>query len=164
MVSQSIIKERVIMRMSIIYTLMLLGIPSFGQEINYGTFCRANPVAEYSIKRIIVLKAAQTFDYEFIGHMIHVKASGNFTIDKNNIISFRYTVPGSNDNNDSANIDMAPKKMKYRDNRLYDVDKKGKVIKVSRLVSTHRRFYVFGDYSRRRLVFLKREDDVNSCN
>jgi hypothetical protein len=136
--------------------LTLLTVMLRGQEITYGTFSRQNIAGDYSVTTTIILKADNKFSYEFIGHMVHDKADGTFLLNKDNVIKFTYDTPKRNDQNSRATVDMAPKVMKYRDARLYEIEDKGRLIKSRRLSSGHRRFYLFGDFTRRRKVFLEK--------
>lgn len=151
------------MRLSVASLLVLLATFSCGQDIQYGIFCRQNPAGDYSVKTIIVLSPDHTFVYEFTGHMIYEKANGTFSVMKGNIIKLNYDTSALKDQNELEMIDMAPKAMKYKNNRLYEVAENGRMIKSRRLLSKHRRFYLFGDYSRRKKVFLKKENDRSAC-
>ncbi len=136
--------------------LTLLTIMLRGQEITYGTFSRQNIAGDYSVTTTITLKADNKFIYEFNGHMVHDNADGNFFVDTDNVIIFIYDTTKRNDQNYRATIDTAPKVMKYKDARLYEIDDKGRLVKSRRLSSGHRRFYLFGDFTRRRKVFLEK--------
>lgn len=145
------------MRLIVATILILIARISCGQEFEYGIFCRENSVGDYSIKSMIILKNDHTFRYEFTGHMISDEAKGTFSVGDDNIVKFRYDTTGM-DQNEREAIATAPKVMKYKNDRLYELDEKGRVIKSKRLLSKHRRFYLFGEYSRRKNVFLKRQD------
>ncbi len=127
-----------------------------GQENTYGTFSRQNIAGDYSVTTTIILKADNKFNYEFNGHMVHDKAEGNFFVDTGNVIIFIYDTTKRNDQNYRTTIDTAPKAMKYKDARLYEIDDKGRLVKSRRLSSRHRRFYLFGDFTRMRKVFLEK--------
>ena len=128
----------------------------YGQEITNGTFSRENIAGDYSVTTTVTLKADNRFSYEFIGHMVQDKADGTFLVSKDNVITFTYDTSKRNDKNYQATIDMAPKAMKYKGARLYEIDDKGRLVRSRRLSSGHRRFYLFGDYTRRRKVFLEK--------
>lgn len=151
------------MRLEITSILLLVVTFSYGQEIKYGFFCRQNSVGDHSVKTAIILNADQTFEYEFTGHMVHNVAKGTFSVSKNNIIKLRYYKLDVKDQNYEQVIEMVPKVMKYEADRLYEIDEKGKAIKTKRLLSRHRRFYFFGNYSRRRPIFLERVNDITTC-
>ena len=144
--------------------LTLLTVMLRGQEITYGTFSRQNIAGDYSVTTTITLMADNKFSYEFIGHMVHDKADGTFLVNKDNVIKFIYDTSKRNDQNYLATIDMAPKAMKFKDARLYDIDDKGRVIKSRRISSRHRRFYLFGDFTRRRKVFLEKVVKTTGAN
>jgi len=150
------------MRLVVASILILLSTFSFGQEIQYGIFCRQNPVGDYSVKTIIILKPDRTFEYKFTGHMIYEKAGGTFSVSEGNVIKFSYDTSSLKDQNKKEIIDMAPKVMKYENDRLYEIAQNGRSIKSRRLLSKHRRFYLFGDYSRRQSVFLEKVNDNRS--
>lgn len=152
------------MRLSVASLLVLLATFSYGQEIQYGIFCRQNPVGDYSVKTIIVLSPDNTFEYEFTGHMIYEKANGTFSVSKDNVIKLNYDTSDLKDQNKKEVINMAPKMMKYENNRLYEIAENGRSIKSKRLLSRHRRFYLFGDYSRRQNVFLEKVNERSVCN
>jgi hypothetical protein len=152
------------MRLSVTSLLVLLAIlTTYGQKIEYGIFCRQNPVGDYSVKTIIVLRPDHTFEYEFTGHMIYEKANGTFSVSRENAIKLNYDTLGLKDQNEKEMIDMAPKVMKYENDRLYEITENGRVIKSKRLLSRHKRFYLFGDYSRRQNVFLEKVNDRSAC-
>jgi hypothetical protein len=151
------------MRLSVTSLLVLLVTLSYGQEIEYGIFCRQNPVGDYSVKTIIILKPDRTFEYEFTGHMIYEKTGGTFSVSEGNVIKFSYDTSGLNDQNEKEMIDMAPKIMKYKNERLYEISENGRPIKSKRLLSRHRRFYLFGGYYRRQNVFLEKVSDRSAC-
>jgi hypothetical protein len=130
---------------------------SRGQEIRPGKFSRQNPAGDYSVTTTITLKTDNRFTYELLGHMIQEKADGSFqTSTDDRIIILTYDTINQKDINYSNTVDMAPKKFKYKNDRLYEIGDNGRPIKSRRLLSKHRRFYFFGDFSRRRKVFLKR--------
>lgn len=134
-----------------------LAITSLGQEIKIGTFSRQNPAGDYSVTTTITLKTDNRFTYEFSGHMIREKAEGSYqTNTDDRVIILTYDTANQKDINYRNTVDMAPKKYKYKNDRLYEIDKNGRPIKSSRLLSRHRRFYIFGDFSRRRKVFLEK--------
>jgi hypothetical protein len=151
------------MRLSITSLLVLLSILSYGQEIKYGIFCRLNAAGDYSVKTIIILKPDHTFEYEFTGHMLNEKANGTFSVSRDNAIKLNYDTLGLKDQNEKEMIDMAPKVMKCENDRLYEMAENGRVIKSKRLLSRHRSFYLFGDYSRRQKVFLEKVNDRSTC-
>ncbi|MDQ3395633.1 MAG: hypothetical protein M3512_16205 [Bacteroidota bacterium] len=151
------------MRSVVSVILVLLATFSYGQEVKYGVFCRQNPVGDYSVETIIILKPDQTFEYEFTEHMIYEKAKGTFSVNKDVVIKFNYDTSGLKDQNEREMIDMLPKVMKYENNRLYEITENGRKIKSKRLLSKHRRFYLFGDYSRCQNVFLEKVDDRSTC-
>lgn len=109
------------MRLSIASLLVLLATFSYGQEIEYGIFCRENPAGEYSVETIIILKPDHTFEYQLTGHWIYEKAIGTFSVSKDNIIKFSYDTSGLKDQNEKETIDMALKIMKYKNGRLYEI-------------------------------------------
>ncbi len=151
------------MRLVFASVITLLAVVSYGQEIEYGIFCRQNAAGDYSVKTVIILNADQTFEYEFTGHMIRDKAKGTFSVSKNSVIKLSYDTSGLKDQNEKEIIDMAPKVMNYENGRLYEVDKNGKAIKTKRLLSRYRRFYLLGSYSRRKDVFLEKKDGKKPC-
>ena len=145
------------MRLFITTLLTLLTVISRGQEIRLGTFRRQNAAIEYSVMTTITLKADGRFTYEFSGHMIQERAEGSFrTNTDDKVITLTYDTLNQNDINYRNTVEMAPKKFKYNNDRLYEMDGRGRPIKSRRLLSRHRRFYIFGDFSRRRKVFLER--------
>jgi hypothetical protein len=145
------------MRLTITTLLTFLTIISRGQEIKLGTFNRQNAAGDYSVRTTIIFKTYNRFTYEFSGHMIQEKAEGSFQINKDDrVIVLTYDTVNQKDINYRNTIDMAPKKFKYKNDRLYEIGDNGRPIKSRRLLSRHRRFYIFGDFSRRRKVFLKR--------
>ena len=153
---QEALLTELLMRIFATTILTLLTVMLRGQEISYGTFSRQNIAGDYSVTTTITLMADNKFSYEFIGHMFHDKADGTFLVNEDNIIKFTYDTSKRNDENYRATIDMAPKVLKSRDARLYEIDDKGRLIKSRRLSSKHRRFYLFGDFTRRRKVFLEK--------
>jgi hypothetical protein len=151
------------MRLTVTSLLVLLAILTYGQKIEYGIFCRLNAAGDYSVKTIIILKPDHTFEYELISHMIYEKANGTFSVSRDNAIKLNYDTLGLKDQNEKEMIDMAPKVMKYENDRLYEIAENGRVIKSKKLLSRHRRFYLFGDYSRRQRVFLEKVNDRSAC-
>ncbi len=144
------------MRLYITTLLAFFTILSRGQEIRPGK-SRQNPAGDYSVTTTITLKTDNRFTYELLGHMIQEKADGSFqTSTDDRIIILTYDTINQKDINYSNTVDMAPKKFKYKNDRLYEIGDNGRPIKSRRLLSKHRRFYFFGDFSRRRKVFLKR--------
>ena len=149
------------MKLCIAILLTLFSILSRGQNISPGTFTRQNPAGDYSVATTITLKSGDRFIYEFSGHMIQEKAEGSFRTSPNDgIIVLTYDTANLNDRNYRNAVNAAPKKYKYAKDRLYEIGANGRPIKSQRLVSNHRRFYIFGDYSRRRKVFLQRVGEV----
>jgi hypothetical protein len=144
------------MRLYIATLLILLTTLLHAQQFNAGTFSRQNPNAGYSVKETITLKADNTFSYEFDGHMIYEKAGGSFSMNTDHVITLAYDTLNQSDQNYREAIDMAPKKLKYTGSRLYGINKHGRKIKSTMVPSMHRRFYIFGDYWRKRKAFLKR--------
>jgi len=126
------------------------------QEITYGTFSRQNIAGDYSVTTTITLKADNKFSYEFIGHMVYDKLDGTFLVNNDNVIKFTYNFSKGNDQNYRYTIDVAPKVMKYKNERLYEIDDKGRLIKSRRFACRHRRFYLFGDFTRKRKAFLEK--------
>ena len=151
------LQDKLDMRLSITTFLTLLTIISRGQEIRLGTFSRQNVAGDYSVATTITLKTDNRFTYEFWGHMIQEKADGSFqTNTDDRIIILTYDTVNQKDINYRNAVDMAPKKFIYKKDRLYEISDNGRPIKSRRLLSRHRRFYIFGDFSRRRKVFLER--------
>jgi hypothetical protein len=141
------------MRLYIATLLILLTTLLRAQQFNPGTFSREYPNDEYSVKVTITLKADHRFSYEFAGHMIYEKAEGSFSMSADHVITLLYDTLNHRSRLD---LDLAPKKLKYSGDRLYEMNAHGRKIKSAMVLSTQKRFYIFGDYRQRRKVFLKR--------
>jgi len=150
------LQDRLNMRLVITTFLTLLTILSRGQEIRLGTFSRQNATGDYSVTTTITLKTDNRFTYEFSEHLIQEKAEGSFQTTHEGVIVLTYDTANHKDVNYRNTLNMAPKKFRYDNDRLYELSDNGRPIKSRRLLSNHRRFYIFGDYSRLRKVFLER--------
>jgi len=133
------------------------------QSIEFGNFCRLNSAGDYSVRTSIVLKNDGTFEYTFTSHLFNDKLNGTFSVKENNLIRLFYDTLAKGDINNKELIEMSPKLFQYKKNRLYEVDEHGKLIKSKRLLSNYRRFYFFGNYSRRKKVYLKRVVALDLC-
>lgn len=135
---------------------------SWGQEMELGRYTRQNKGGDYPTTTTLKIGPEQTFQYECKGHMFYDKAAGSYVISPNKVITLNYDSTQLNDPNYRSVVAGAPKKFQYKNGRLYEVSDKGRLIKTRRLLSNHRRFYVFGEFSRRRKVFLERTDDLRA--
>ena len=150
------------MKELLLITLTLTTFISNGQSKIFGQYCRHNPVADHGITTIVSLNEDSTFNYEFIGHMTHEKAKGKYYVTKDNTILLNYDTLSSDDFM-TMTLEIAPKIMTFKNDKLFELDKRGHLIRSKRLLSFHRRFYLFGDYSRRRKVYLIRESNKYQC-
>jgi len=126
----------------------------------FGKYCRSNPVADYGITTIIHLNTDSTFKYELIGHMIYDKARGQFKTTQGNIIAFQYDTSTI----DELVVEHAPKRMVLKGEKLFELDKEGHLVRSKRLLSFQRRFFFFGERSRKRKVYLVKESDSHQCS
>lgn len=145
------------MRQRLLLLFTLLTVISFGQDLKPETISRTNPVGDYSVTTTINIKSDNRFAYEFSGHMIHGKAEGSYQANANNhVLILTYDIAPKNDINYRNTMDMAPKAFKYRQNRLYEMRDYGRPIKRAKIVSRHRRFFIVGNFWKRKNVSLKR--------
>ena len=147
-----------ILKFLLIYQFILSSEFAFGQE--HGVYCRTNQAGDYSITKVMVLNEDGSFQYEFKGHLVHKKFSGTFSFNSDGEIFLQY----DSTKYTSKELEFAPRQMKYKKGMLLEINEKGIPIKRQRLLSKHRRFLFFGSFSRRKPVYLKKQDDISHCN
>jgi hypothetical protein len=121
------------MKLFITTLLILLTIISRGQEIGLGIFSRRNVAGDYSVTTTVTLKTDNRFTYNFSGHMAQVQLEGSYRTNADDgVILLTYDTTNQNDLNYRNSVNMAPKAFRYQNNRLYEIDDNGRLVKSRR--------------------------------
>ncbi|HEV8515186.1 MAG TPA: hypothetical protein VGQ59_18015 [Cyclobacteriaceae bacterium] len=151
------------MKQLIFLALVLTTVYGKGQNRIFGRYCRGVLVADYRIKTVIDLNSDSTFNYEIVGHTIQETTWGNYSMSNDNFIELTFP-PLESGEFVKLELDRSNRKLKFKNDKLFELNRKGHIIRAKRLPSLHRRFYLFGDYTRKRKVYLIRESNKDQCN
>ena len=144
---------------------MIISVSAFGQKNLPGYYSSNVPSLGFFVTRI-QLNEDSTFKYEFSGDLAYNKGTGTYKVKDRKVVLLVF------DTIDHSQLDSSrrfvaiiqslgdggrPKKLWFKNKRLYHTDSVGAMVKRGQAISRHKRFLLFGDkYLANRKIYLRK--------